>query len=75
MYNEENNNNGTIEEDQPLDLSSRRALQVATQCAVSSAHNSRDGRRLRALINVITDKSSNSPPKYVENLILLKFPS
>ncbi|VIO86053.1 helix-turn-helix, Psq domain containing protein [Brugia malayi] len=62
-----NNSNGMIEEDQPLDLSSRRALQAATQCAVSSAHNSRDGRRLRALINAISDKSPNSLSKDEEN--------
>ncbi|KAL3981622.1 helix-turn-helix Psq domain family protein [Acanthocheilonema viteae] len=66
VYKDGNNSNETVE-DQPLDLSSRRALQTATQCAVSSAHNSRDGRRLRALINVISDKSSNSLSKEEEN--------
>uniref|UniRef100_A0A0R3S699 HTH psq-type domain-containing protein n=1 Tax=Elaeophora elaphi TaxID=1147741 RepID=A0A0R3S699_9BILA len=70
MYKEENDSNGIIEEDQPLDLSSRRALQAATQCAVSSA-NSRDGRRLRALINVISDKSSNPLLKDEENNSLI----
>ncbi|EJD73608.1 helix-turn-helix protein [Loa loa] len=62
-----NNSNGTVEDDQPLDLSSRRALQAATQCAVSSPHNYRDGRRWRALINAISDKSPNSLPKDEEN--------
>ncbi|KAM3726724.1 Mblk-1-related factor [Dirofilaria immitis] len=66
IYKEEYNTNGMIEEDQPLDLSSRRALQAATQCAASSVYHSRDGRRLRALIN-ISDKSSNSLPKDEEN--------
>lgn len=67
IYTEENSSNETAEEDQPLDLSSRRALQAATQCAASSAaHSSRDGRRLRALINVISDKSSNPLLKYVK---------
>ncbi|CAG9537969.1 unnamed protein product [Cercopithifilaria johnstoni] len=67
VYKEGNNSNGMIEEDQPLDLSSHRALKAATQCAAISsssssspaAHNSRDERRLRALINVISDKTSN----------------
>ncbi|MCP9266245.1 Mushroom body large-type Kenyon cell-specific protein 1 [Dirofilaria immitis] len=66
IYKEEYNTNGMIEEDQPLDLSSRRALQAATQCAASSVYHSRDGRRLRALIN-ISDKSSNSLPKVIHS--------
>ncbi|VDP13978.1 unnamed protein product [Onchocerca flexuosa] len=68
---EVNDNGGTTEEDQPLDLSSRRALQAVTQCAVSSAQNSRDGGQLRALINVISDKSSNSLPKDEKNNSLI----
>uniref|UniRef100_A0A915Q894 HTH psq-type domain-containing protein n=1 Tax=Setaria digitata TaxID=48799 RepID=A0A915Q894_9BILA len=67
IYKEGSNDNEEIEEDQPLDLSSRRALQAATQCAVSSAHNSRDSRRLRASINMISDKSSDHPSKDEEN--------
>ncbi|VDK66782.1 unnamed protein product [Onchocerca ochengi] len=72
IYKEGNDNGGTTEEDQPLDLSSRRTLQAVTQCAVSSsAQNSRDGRQLRALINVISDKSSNSLPKDEKNNSLI----
>ncbi|VBB33686.1 unnamed protein product, partial [Acanthocheilonema viteae] len=41
VYKDGNNSNETVE-DQPLDLSSRRALQTATQWAVLSTHNSRD---------------------------------
>ncbi|VDK86227.1 unnamed protein product [Litomosoides sigmodontis] len=67
IYTTENSSNGAADDEQPLDLSLRCALQSATQCAVSSAHSSRDERRLRALIDVIADKSSNSLLKDEEN--------
>ncbi|VDN04823.1 unnamed protein product [Thelazia callipaeda] len=57
-FKEENSDNGTMQDDQPLDLSSRCALQVANQCVMSSSiQNYQDDKRS---LPAITNNSSNT---------------
>lgn len=68
IYGRGSNGDEDLEEDQPLDLSSRRALQAATQCAVSSVLKSREGKRQRTSLKVLSNKTQNPAPPCVSFL-------